>query len=129
MSVFCFFFFQCSSFKKFLCITYIKLLYLSKPKNFNKTSLGKTVCLCNPYFLLTGCLSIKFFNSPPIPTHSVRLTLVTYPSLCSICGTYMTPFHSHGHQVLPTQSQPREAEDFPRGGNHSEHVPLLTYLA
>ena len=29
----------------------------------------------------------------------------------------------------PTQSLPREAEDFPRGSNHSQHVPLLTYLA
>ena len=24
---------------------------------------------------------------------------------------------------------PREAEDFPGGGNHSRHVPLPTYLA
>ena len=37
--------------------------------------------------------------------------------------------HAIGHQVLPTQLLPREAEDFPRGGNHSKHVPLLTYLA
>ena len=34
-----------------------------------------------------------------------------------------------GHQVLPTQPLPRVAEDFPRGGNHSKHVPLRTYLA
>ena len=24
---------------------------------------------------------------------------------------------------------PREMEDFPRGGNHSKHMPPLTYLA
>ena len=98
-------------------------------KNFNKSPLGQTGCLCNPYFLLTGCLSIQFFDSPPIPTQSVRLPLVTYLSLSSTCVTYRTPCHSIGHQVLPTQPLPREAEDFPRGGNHSEHVPLLTYLA
>ena len=43
--------------------------------------------------------------------------------------TYRTPCHSIGHQVLPTQPLPREAEDFPCGGNHSKHVLLLTYLA
>ena len=29
-----------------------------------KTPLGETGCIGNPYFLLTGCLSIQFFNSP-----------------------------------------------------------------
>ena len=28
--------------------------------NLNKTSLGETGCLSNPYFLLTGCLGIQF---------------------------------------------------------------------
>ena len=37
-----------------------------------KTPLGETRCQCNPYFLLAGCLSIQFFNSPPIPTQSGR---------------------------------------------------------
>ena len=32
--------------------------------NFNKTSLGETGYLCNPYFLLTDCLGIQFFDSP-----------------------------------------------------------------
>ena len=32
--------------------------------NLNKTPLGETECLSNPYFLLTGCLGIQFFNSP-----------------------------------------------------------------
>ena len=65
----------------------------------------------------------------PIPTLSVRLPLVTYPSLCSNCVTYRTQCHSIGHQVLPIQPLPREAEEFTRGGKHSYHVPLLTYLA
>ena len=78
-----------------------------------------------PTFL--DCSGIQFFDSPPFPTQSVRLPLVTYPSLCSISVTYRTPCHASGHQVLLTQ--PSEAEDFPRGGNHSMHVPLLTYLA
>ena len=41
--------------------------------NLNKTPLGETRCLSNPYFLLTGCLGIQFFDSPPFPTQSVRL--------------------------------------------------------
>ena len=97
--------------------------------NLNKTPLGKHGCLSNPYFLLTGCLGIQFFDSPPFPTQSVRLPLVNYPSLCSTCVTYRIPCHAIGHQVLPTQPLPREVEEFPRGGNHPKHVPLLTYLA
>ena len=31
--------------------------------------------------------------------------------------------------AFSTQPILREVEDFPRGGNHSKHVPLLTYLA
>ena len=60
--------------------------------------------------------------------HSVRLPLVTYPLLCSTCVTYRTPCHAIGHQVLPTQALPREAEDFPRGDKDFKHVPPLTYL-
>ena len=35
--------------------------------NLNKTPLVETGCLSNPYFLLTGCLGIQFFDSPPPP--------------------------------------------------------------
>ena len=97
--------------------------------NLSKLSLAKTGYLGSPYFLFTGCLSIRFFESSLIPTRSVRLPLVTYPSLWNTCVAYRTPCHSTGHQVLPTQPLPREAEDFPRGGKHSKHVLLLTYLA
>ena len=97
--------------------------------NLNKTPLGETGCPSNPYFLLTGCLGMQFFLiHSPFPTQSVRLPLVTYPSLCSTCVTYRTPCYSIGHQVLPTQPLPREAEDFPRGDKYFKHVHLLTYL-
>ena len=33
-----------------------------------KTPLGKTGCLSNPYFLLTDCLGIQFFDSFPFPS-------------------------------------------------------------
>ena len=95
-------------------------------KKFNKTPLGEALCLCNPYFLLTGCLGIYLIH-PPVPTQSVRLPLVTYPSLFSTCVTYRTPCYSIGHQVLPTQPFPREAEDFPRDDKYFKHVPPLTY--
>ena len=61
-------------------------------------------------------------------TQSARLPLVTYPSLCSAYVTYRMPYHASGHQKLPIQPLPRKAEDFPRGGNHSRHMPLLTCL-
>ena len=39
--------------------------------NLNKTPLGETGCLSNPYFLLTGCLGIQFFFiHPPLSQHS-----------------------------------------------------------
>ena len=40
---------------------------------FNKTPLGETGCLSNPYFLLTGCLGIQFLIHSPFQTQSVRL--------------------------------------------------------
>ena len=56
--------------------------------------------------------------------------------------TYRMPCHARGHlhsltcdlpDAMPHQGSltliPREAEDFPRGDNHSKHVPLPTYLA
>ena len=79
-----------------------------------------------PTFLVFS--SIQLFYSP-VPTQSVRLPLVTYPWLCSTYVTYRIPYHASSHQVLPTTPLAREAEDFPRGGNHSKHVPLLIYLA
>ena len=99
-------------------------------KIINKTPLGQTGCLGNPYFLLTGCLGIRFLDSPPFfSTQLVRLPLVTYLSLWSACVTYRTPCHSIGDQWLPTQSLPRVAKDLTRGGKHSKHVPPLSYLA
>ena len=93
--------------------------------SLNKTPLGETGCLSNPYFLLTGSSGIQFFDSPPFPTQSVRLPLVTYPSLCS---TYRTLCHAIGHQVLHTQLLSREVEDFPRGDKYFKHVPPPTHL-
>ena len=112
-------FFFIFDFKVWLLLGWLLLIF-----NLNKTPLGETGCLSNPYLLLTGCLDIQFFNSPPFPAQSVRLPLVTYPSLCSTCVTYRTPCHAIGHQVLSTQPLPREAEDFPRGGT-SAHTPSL----
>ena len=38
--------------------------------NLNKTPLGETGCLSNPYFLLTDCLGIQFFDSVLFPNMS-----------------------------------------------------------
>ena len=91
-----------------------------------KTPFGETGCLDNLCF----CLLVAYASSFLI--HPNTVSSVTYgyhPSLCSTCVTYRTLYRAIGHQVLPTQPLPREAEDFPRSGNHSKHMPLLTYLA
>ena len=107
-----------------LLLGWLLLLWLFL--NFN---LNKTGCLSNLYFLLTGCLvAPAFLIHPFFPTGSVRLPLVTDPSLCSTCVTYRTLYHAIGHQVLPTQPLPREVEDFPRSDKYFKHVPPPTYL-
>ena len=64
--------------------------------------------------LLTGAYASSFLIHLLILTQSVRLPVVTYPSLCSTCVDYRTPCHAIGHQVLPTHPYLfREAEDFP----------------
>ena len=111
-----------------LLLEWLLLRWLLLIFSLNKSPLGETGCLSNPYFLLTCCSGIQFFDSPPFPTQLVRLPLVTYPSLCSTCVTYRTLCHAIGHQVLPTQPLPREVEDFPKGDKYFKHVPPPTYL-
>ena len=45
------------------------------------------------------------------------------------CAALVSLTENHVMPLVTNQPLPREAEDFPRGGNHSKHVPLLTYLA
>ena len=84
-----------------------KILFIKLFRAVNKTPLGETGSLSNFYYLLAAQASSV--------TRSVRIHLVPYHSLCSTCVTYGMPCHAIGHQVLPTQQLPREAEDFPRG--------------
>ena len=79
--------------------------------NINKTPSRETGCLGNPYFLL---IIYPYF--------------VTCPSLCSVCMTYRTLYHSIDHQVLPTQPLPKEAEDILRGDRYLSYVYLFTCL-
>ena len=102
-------------------ITGMKILY--------KTPLGETGCSGNPY-ILTGCLIIQFFDSPPF-SHTVSQAtfgylLLTVQHPCDLRDTM--PLHLHA-KCFSANPLPRETEDFPRGGNHSKHVPLPTYLA
>ena len=75
----------------------------TKKKTNSKTPAGETACICICFFF--ECICIQFFNS---------LT-------CDL-------WHAMPRQKSLTLI-PREAEDFPRGDNHSKHVPLPTYLA
>ena len=102
-------------------ITGMKILY--------KTPLGETGCSGN-HFLFIGCLSIQFFHSPTLSQYS-QLGCFWLPTPdCAapvwLTGRHATPLVTKCFSPNPL---PREAEDFPRGGNHSKHVPLPTYLA
>lgn len=46
----------------------------------------------------------------PLGNHSVRLPLVTYPSLCSTCVTYLTPCHASDNQIILAETFSRKAE-------------------
>ena len=74
--------------------------------NLNKTPLGETGCLSNPYFLLTGCSGIQFFDSPlihPLSQHSQLAYLwLPIPSLCSTCVAYAMPCHWSPSASHPT---------------------------
>ena len=50
--------------------------------SLNKTPLGETGCLGNPYILLTGCLGIQFFDSP-LSQHSQLCYLWLPTSQCA----------------------------------------------
>ena len=97
------------------------LLTLNKSKETNsKTAMGETGCLC--IFFVFRCLMSPalhpgfsdLWGSPPALSSTLRL------------GFFCFVFECIGIQFF---NSPREAEDFPRGDNHSKHVPLPTYLA
>ena len=61
----------------------------------SKTFLRETGCLGNPYFFLTGCLDIQFFDSPPFLNTISQTTFGYLPlSLQHLCGLQdAIPFH------------------------------------
>ena len=69
---------------------------LSTNINLYKTILGETGCLGNLYFIYWLPKHLVFLFTL-ILTQSVRLPMVTYPSLRSTCVTYGTPCHTRGH--------------------------------
>ena len=109
-------------FLRWLFLGWLLLGWLLLTYKLNKTPLGETGSLVNPCFLLTDCLDTSSFLIHPLSQHS-QLGYLWLPT--PHCAALM-PFH-----WSPSASQPlpRKAEDFPRGGKHSNHVPLLTYLA
>ena len=94
----------------------------------NKTPLGETRCLSNPWFFYWLLNHLVFLIHPLSLTQSVWPHLVPYQSLYSTCVTYGKPCRSIGHQVPPIQLLPTEVKDFPRSGKYPQDVPLPTYL-
>ena len=75
----------------------------------DKTPLGETGCLGNPYFL-TGCLSIQFFDSLPFPPTVSQTTfgylLLTVQYLCNLRDAmprHWSPDASHPTPYLGKQ--------------------------
>ena len=50
-----------------LLLTWLLLAWLLLIFSLNKTPLGETGCLSNPYLLLTDSSGIQFFDSLPFP--------------------------------------------------------------
>ena len=132
------------------------LLTLSKSKNdccfadfgqvrkqpYNKTPLGETGCLS--YFL--GYLSMlpalhpsfsDLWRSPALISTTTGfgclLFLIIQAFSFLIHPLFLSPLflpcHASDQKGLPMRPLPRKVEDFPRGCNHSKHMPQLTYLA
>ena len=76
--------------------------------SLNKTPLGETGCLENLYFLLTGCLSIQFFYSPPFSQHSQLGCLWLPTPGCAapvrLTGCHATPLVTRCFWLQPLMS-------------------------
>ena len=68
----------------------------------------------------------SFFIHSPFLTQSIRLPLVTYLSLLWLMGHYAMAAVT---RCFPCNPYLGKQKISPRGGKHSKHVPLLTYLA
>ena len=90
-------------------------LWTSSKLNRQQNSLGRN--WMPELFFLNAFLTQLGYLWLPTPHYAAPMWLT---------GHYATPLVT---RYFPTQPLPREAEDFPRGGNHSKHMPLLTYLA
>ena len=101
----------------------IKIFKKSWKKKRKENLLRGNWMLQQSYWLLKNPV---FYFSLLSWTQSVNTCLVPYHSQCSACVTYRTPYCAFGHQVCPTQSLPRHAEDFFRGGKYTKNVPLPT---
>ena len=69
------------------------------------------------FFLNFELKNFQVFNSPPFPKHG-QLGRTWYTSLCSVCMTYRTLYHTVGNQALSAQPLPREADNIPRGSKY-----------
>ena len=92
----------------------------------NKTPLGEIGCLNNPYFLLTGCLGIQFFDSPFPNTVSWDIYLLL-PTLHCAALAWLTE-----HHVIPLIIKCFSSNPYPGKQKISldetsifKHVPLL----
>ena len=87
-----FFYYKYFAVKKYLLLRLLLLTFI-----LYETSLGEIGCLGNPYFIYWLPKHPVFWFTL---TQSVRVPMVTYPSLCSTCVTYRILCHAIGHQVL-----------------------------
>ena len=107
-------------------------------KTNNKNPLGEAGCLCIFFFLFLAISSRQGHSTLAsqtceglhqlwaLPWHLAFFWMLSYPQ-------FFNSLTCDLQDAIPRQRLPtlilREAEDFPRGDNHSKHVPLSTYLA
>ena len=111
------------------------MLILNKSKmHYNKTPMWETGCLS--IFLGRYLVSLALhsgFSGPWRSPPALSSTLTQGYFFECLGIQFFNSITCDFQDAMPHQSSltlmHREAEDFRRGGNHSRHMPLLTYLA
>ena len=93
--------------------------------SFNKNFLVETVYLSNPYYLLTGCLGIQYFDSSLSKRSQLGYLRLPTPHCAALVwptGRYATPLVTW---YFPSNPCPGR---HPKGDKYLKYVPLLIYL-
>ena len=109
-------------------------LWTNQQLNWQQNSRGRN-WMPMQFFFFFFCPSLHVTSTPPQLPRPVRVSTSSelYPDTECLGIQFFNLLTCDLWDTTPCQRSPtlipREAEDFPRGDNHSKHVPLPTYLA